>query len=63
MADEPIYDNKLWFENSWPGWTFVDMCEIICPCGQSIELDGECLYGHKSPLYYGNENGPLRWIR
>ena len=38
------------FEVELPeGWDSMDD-ELICPCGDTIELDGECPEGHVSPL-------------
>jgi hypothetical protein len=28
---------------------YMDEDRVVCPCGDSIELDGECPEGHVSP--------------
>jgi hypothetical protein len=38
------------------GWEWADENSpidsgLICPCGNTIEIDGECPYGHKSPIF------------
>lgn len=33
-----------------PGWEFTDLGDLVCPCGDQIELDGECGEEHVSPL-------------
>ncbi len=32
------------------GWDQTSFGDLICPCGDTIELDGECGKGHVSPL-------------
>lgn len=31
-------------------WEATPMGDLICPCGDTIELDGRCPEGHESPL-------------
>jgi len=31
-------------------WEATPFGDLICPCGDTIELDGVCPEGHKSPL-------------
>lgn len=35
-------------EDGWRSNRFGD--GLVCPCGNNIELDGECYCGKKSPL-------------
>lgn len=32
------------------GWEYIDDTALSCPCGHSIEWDGQCPEGHVSPL-------------
>ena len=32
------------------GWQQNRLGDLICPCGNTIELDGKCPNGHISPL-------------
>lgn len=36
--------------NGYNEWTIDQFGQAVCPCGNSIEIDGKCPNGHISPV-------------